>query len=104
MTHTWEIHNLERQLSDGLILTASWYCSTELEGERERTVGYVNLPYKDPSDADFVSYDNLTENLVLGWVTGSLDTTVLYSDHSSSIANRINEKNAITTGEGTPWE
>jgi hypothetical protein len=103
MTHTWEIHNLERQLSDGLILTASWYCKTELEGESDRSVGDVNLPYKDPSDADFVSYENLTEDVVLGWVTGSLDTASIYSNHSSSIANRINEINALTTGEGIPW-
>ena len=103
MTHTWEIHNLERQLSDGLILTASWYCKTELEGESDRSVGSVNLPYKDPSDADFVSYENLTQDIVLGWVTGSLDTASLYSNHSSSIANKINEINALTTGAGLPW-
>ena len=103
MTHTWEIHNLERQLSDGVILTASWYCKTELEGEIDRSVGSVNLPYKDPSDADFVSYENLTQDIVLGWVTGSLDTASLYSNHSSSIANKINEINALTTGAGLPW-
>ena len=103
MTHTWEIHNLERQLSDGLILTASWYCRTELEGESNRSIGNVNLPYKDPSDADFVSYENLTQDIVLSWVTGSLDTASIYSNHSSSIANKINEINALTTGVGLPW-
>lgn len=104
MTHTWEIHNLERQLSDGLILTASWYCKTELEGESQRTIGSVNLPYKNPSDVDFISYENLTQDIVLGWVTGSINTSTLYSDHSSSIADKINAINALTTGEGTPWK
>jgi len=51
MTHTWEIHNLHRTLSDGLILTASYYCKTELDGESARTVNEIALPYKDPADA-----------------------------------------------------
>lgn len=103
MTHTWEIHNLERQLSDGLILTASWYCRTELEGESARTVDEIELPYKDPAAADFIAYEELTEDIVLGWVTGSLDTASIYSNHSSSIAETINYKNAISTGDGIPW-
>ena len=104
MTHTWEIHNLERQLSDGLILTASWYCKTDYLDEFARTIGNVNLPYKDPSDADFVSYENLTADIVLGWITGSIDTASIYSNHSSSIAETIAYNNSITTADGIPWE
>ena len=103
MTHTWEIHNLNRTLSDGLILTASYYCRTDLNGESARTVAEIGLPYKDPSAADFISYENLTEDIVLGWVTGSLDTASIYSNHSSSIAEIINAKNAITVDDGIPW-
>jgi hypothetical protein len=104
MTHTWEIHNLHRTLSDGLILTASYYCKTELDGESARTVNEIALPYKDPADADYIAYEELTQDIVLGWVTGSLDTASIYSNHSSSIAETINAKNAISTGDGTPWQ
>lgn len=103
MTHTWEIHNLNRTLSDGLILTASYYCRTDLNGESARTVAEIELPYKNPSDADFIAYEDLTQDIVLGWVTGSLDTASIYSNHSSSIAETINAKNAITVDDGIPW-
>lgn len=103
MNHTWEIHNLKRNLSDGLVTTASYHCRTELSDESARSVGNYNLPALDPSDPSFISYDNLTEATVLSWVTGSLDTAAIYSKHSSSIAESIVAKNAITEGDGTPW-
>lgn len=103
MTHTWEIHNLNRTINEGLIVTASYFCKTDYSGEFARTVGEVVLPYKDPSDNDFISYDNLTQDIVLGWITGSLDTAAMYSNHSASIAETIAYKNSITTEDGTPW-
>ena len=104
MEHIWEIHNLKKTISEGLILTASYYCKTEYLDESARSVGEVNLPYKAPSDPDFISYGNLTEAIVLSWVTGSLDTASMYSEHSASIAERITYKNSITTEYGIPWE
>mgnify|MGYP001576139443 CR=1 FL=1 len=103
MKHTWEIHNLNRTLSDGLIVSASYLCRTELNGESTRTIDQIELPYKDPSDADFIAYEELTQDIVVGWVTGSIDTASIYSNNSSSIAQIINDKNAITTGDGIPW-
>lgn len=103
MNHIWEIHNLKRNLSDGVVTTASYYCRTELLDESVRSVGQYNLSTLDPSDPNFISYDNLTEATVLSWVTGSLDTAAIYSKHSSSIAEKIVTKNAITEGDGTPW-
>ena len=87
MTHTWKIHNLERNISDGLILSASWFCRTTLGEHSTRSAKEIGLPYKNPADSDFVSFNDVTEELVLSWVTGSIDTTALYSEHSSSIAN-----------------
>lgn len=104
MTHTWRVHNLTRNLSDGLITTASYHCTTKHSGEVARTIGDFPLPASDPSDESFIPYEDLTENVVLGWITGSLDTEEVYLKHSSSIADLIEHKITITTGEGTPWE
>ena len=103
MEHIWGIHNLKRNLSDGLVTTASFICKTSYLDENTRTVGEVNLTAKNTNDPDFINYDNLTEDTVLGWVTGSLNTVEIYSQHSASIAEAINIKNATTVGEGTPW-
>lgn len=103
MEHTWEIHNLKRNLSDGLVTTASYWCKTEFSGENARSVGEYYLPAKDSSDPDFVSYDSLTQDIVLGWITGSLDTEAMYSKHSASIAERLYQKANTTSANGTPW-
>jgi hypothetical protein len=103
MTHTWQITNLKRNLNDGVVTTASYFCSTTYGKETERTSGEYYLADKDPSDADFISYENLSEEGVLSWVTGSLDTASIYSKHSSSIADKINYWNSLSTGEGIPW-
>ncbi len=39
MTHTWQITNLKRNLNNGLITTASYFCSTTYGKEIERTSG-----------------------------------------------------------------
>ena len=103
MEHTWEINNLKRNLSDGLVTTASYWCKTEFSGESARSIGEYYLPVKDASDPDFISYENLTQDIVLGWITGSLDTEAIYAKHSASIAERIDYLNSTTTAKGLPW-
>ena len=104
MEHTWEIQNLIRTLNDGVITSATYYCKTSLLGESARTVGEYHLATKDPSEPDFISYENLTQDIVLGWITGSLDTEAIYAKHSASIAERIDYLNSTTTtAKGLPW-
>jgi hypothetical protein len=103
MQHTWQITNLERQLSDGLILTASWNCYTTHSGSYESIVGDYNLPYLSPSDSDYIAYKDLTEEIVLAWVTGSINYLDIENSNSSSVAEKISYKQSKTKSEGTPW-
>ena len=107
MIHTWEIHDLVRNLSDGLVTTASYSCDTEYSSSygfiSSKTVGDLHLPSKSTSDEDFVDYNNLTENTVIGWVTGSIDKSSIESKNSSSIAERVIYEASKTSDNGTPW-
>jgi hypothetical protein len=103
MQHTWQIHNLERQLIDDLVLTASYCCKTSFSGSYQKTVGDYFLPSKSPSDPDFISYNNLTEEIVLAWVTGSIDYLDIESSNSASIAEQINLEQNKTIDTGIPW-
>ncbi len=103
MQHTWSITNLERNLSDGLVTTASYTCNTTYSGSMKRMVGDYSLPSKSPSDPDFVSYDDLTEEIVLTWVTGSIDYLAIETSNSSSVAEQINYEQSKTTDDGVPW-
>ena len=103
MQHTWSITNLERNLSDGLVTTASYTCNTTYSGSMKRMVGDYSLPSKSPSDPDFISYNNLTEEIVLAWVTGSIDYLDIESSNSASIAEQINLEQNKTIDTGIPW-
>ena len=104
MIHRWYIDNLKRNLSDGLITTASYHCkSREDDMFAAISSGDVNLTSKDPSDTDFIQYENLTQDIVLGWVTGSLDIDAIQTANSASVAVKIAEYNARTEANGLPW-
>lgn len=104
MIHRWYINDLTRNTADGLITTASYHCkSREDDMFAEITSGEVNLPPKETSDADFVQYENLTQDTVLGWITGSLDTNAIQTANSASVAVKIAEYNARTEAKGLPW-
>jgi hypothetical protein len=104
MIHRWYINDLKRNIADGLITTASYHCkSREDDMFAVISSGEVNLSSKDPSDADFVQYENLTQDVVLGWVTGSLDINAIQTANSASVASKIAEYNARTEAKGLPW-
>jgi hypothetical protein len=68
----WNIVQLERHTSDGLVITAHWEAIKESEGKQARVYGSIGLPIKDPSDPSFIPFDELTEEVVLSWVHAAL--------------------------------
>jgi hypothetical protein len=96
MTHTWYIKNLERDTSDGMVTKVDYECKTlyNLEFQRfpvgQNYYGQVTLTTGSVSDPNFISYENLTENVVFGWITGSIDTASIELQNSGSIASRVN--------------
>ena len=69
----------------------------------DKRIYIEDLITKLPSDSDFIEYNNITEDIVLGWVTGSIDKTNIECMLSESIADRISSINAPTIITGTPW-
>ena len=103
MTHTWKVYNLERIKSNGMVTAVTWACESEIEGASERHIGYNVLSSGSISDENFIDYNNLKENNVLSWITGSIDQSSIQTSNSASIANSIISQAAITKSEGIPW-
>ena len=113
MTHTWYIKNIERNTSDGMATKVDYQYKTlyNLEGHRfpigKDYYGQVTLTTGSVSDPSFITYENLTENIVLGWITGSIDVTDIQTQNSASIAQRIQTFLELeaekTQSEGLPW-
>jgi hypothetical protein len=98
MQTEWRIYNLKRQSSDGLVLEVEYACEMSISGSTDYTIGKLTLTGSS-SDSNFVSYDNLTEDIVLGWVTSSIDTSIIESDLNNKITNILNGSHLL----GTNW-
>ena len=95
---TWTIANLERNVADGGVTVAHWRV-TEVDGDYSAssygTVGFT----PDPDADDFVAYDSLTEEVVMGWVHAEVDKD---ATEASLTANIEGQKNPVSA-DGMPW-
>ena len=122
---TWEITNVDRDLSDGFITGANWkitgICtvSTEYSGTTYGPVYHEgSLNFNTSRTGSEISYESVTQDNVIGWVkngfvgvttvgvgTDAITTTGLeleesvVSDHLMVLYTRP----APSSGSGTPW-
>ena len=102
MNHSWKIYDLKRIKADGVVTDVTYACESEYSGSGTRKIGELEV-VGSADDANFIPYADLTEAIVLGWVTGSVDTASIESQNSSSIASSIVARAAVTASNGTPW-
>jgi len=103
-TFNWTVSQLERNLADGGVVVAHWRCNaSETVGEDTFSAsryGTCNFT-PDPSAADFVAYDSLTEATVLSWVWDQADNWK--EDAEAALQTQIDAEKTPTTGAGVPW-
>ena len=96
---TWTISILERELSDGGVVVAHWR-ATAVDGDFSAssygTCGFT----PDPSSADWVAYDSITEEMALGWCWAELDKDAIEASLSANIEAQKNP----TQASGVPWQ
>ena len=92
---TWTIETLDRKTADGFVTTAHWR-ATAVDGEHSATV-YSTCSWSD--DKVVIPYDQLTQDIVLGWVWESVDKDAT----ETSLAAQIEALKNPTTAKGVPW-
>jgi len=99
---TWTIANLERNVADGGVTVAHWRVTEEetvgedtFTASAYGTVGFT----PDASADDFVAYDSLTEEVVMGWVWESVNQE---ETEAALTANIEGQKNPVSA-DGMPW-
>jgi len=99
---TWTIANLERNLADGGVTVAHWRVTEEeTVGDDTFTASaYGTVGFTPDADADdFVAYDSLTEEVVMGWVHAEVDQD---ATEAALTANIESQKNPVSA-DGMPW-
>ena len=98
VTFTWSIANLERTTADGGVTVVHWRCDG-VDGEASAGSYGTTSCTPDASASDFIAFDSLTQDTVLGWVWD----TVVRADVEASITDQINAELNPTTTAGLPW-
>jgi len=99
---TWTIANLERNVADGGVTVAHWRVTeSETVGDETFTASaYGTCGFTpDPDADDFVAYDSLTEEVVMGWVHAEVDQS---ATETALTANIEAQKNPVSA-DGMPW-
>ena len=99
MTTTWTIAQLERTLDDGGVVVAHWRATAtdgDFSASSYGTAGFT----PDPSASDYVPYDDITEEVALGWCfANGVDKDVI----EASLAANIEAQKNPTQASGVPW-
>ena len=96
MTTTWTITQLDRQTSNGFVITAHWTASA-VDGD------YSASTYSTSSWADgtpTTPYADLTQETVLGWIwANGVDKEAV----EASLQAQIDAQKNPVTATGVPW-
>jgi len=98
-TFTWIITDLQRNSSDGGVIVANWRCEGMNENKISSSDYGAVLFTPDASADDFVAFDELTQETVLGWVQAE----VSQEDIEASIQSKIDEMANPTSISGLAW-
>jgi len=96
MTITWTIPQLDRLTSDGFVTTAHWI-ATAVDGDYTPTVyGTCGWPPAAPT----IPYDQLTQEIVLGWIWTD---GVNKDETEANLTAQIELQKNPVTETGVPW-
>jgi hypothetical protein len=98
ITYTWTIPNCEREIATGGIKIIHWRCIGVDGDHSSSNYGTVGLTF-DSTDADFVAYEDVTQETAQGWVWEHISQ----SDVEALIASEIEKQKNPTEGTGVPW-
>ena len=84
--------------TDGGVTVAHWQVSKASGDNTATSYGTVGFT-PDSSANGYVAYDSLTEDTVIGWVQGALDTEALEASLDADLAEQASPSVTV----GTPW-
>jgi hypothetical protein len=103
ITVTWSVLDMKRDAATGGVKEVRWQCVAEADtGESAVEAGKLLLE-PDATAEDFIAYEDLTEEVVLGWVKGQegFDADEIETNRTGKVEAQIARNTAEATG--MPW-
>jgi hypothetical protein len=102
-TFTWNIATMERTNdADQGVIVVHWRLNGDDDGVTAGADGPESFT-PDPSSDDFIPYNDLTEETVVGWVTDAWGEDK-YQNVLDAIQQKIDDQRNPPTVAGVPWE
>lgn len=94
---TWTIDDMTRNPDDGGVVTAYWKCVATDGVNTVEASGSQSFIY-DAASSGFVSYADLTEQIVLSWLSSDLRV-----DTENGLSINVFEAGVADPASGLPW-
>ena len=102
---TWNIEQLERQTSDGLVTTVHWRANaSETVGTGNAAVSYAATSYGSvglTAGQSLIPFADLTKEVVIGWVKDKLGAETVTATEAGLTAQIASQK-APVSASGLP--
>jgi hypothetical protein len=106
MKTTIKILNLKRIPTTGFVVKVDYSINFELEGETDRKIGSIKYEV-DETSTNLIPFEELTEEIVLGWVNTSLgeeELSKINTEFKTKLEQKIKKKSNHEFISGTPWK
>jgi len=105
MEHIWKVIDLSRTVGDNVVTKILFSLESSVGTDPvfyDRKLGEVEIS-GSVSDPNFINYEDLTEETVIGWAKNSIDAGAWEAELSASLAGGVREYIAPTHTSGLPW-
>jgi hypothetical protein len=97
---SWNIAQMERVLSDGIVMTVHY--TIEAFDGTYRSSAYGSLGLEAPEEDEMIPYADLTPEIVVGWVKEKFGEEKV-QEICDALQAQIDQQKTPTTGTGLPW-
>jgi len=101
VTLTWAVNNMTHVINDGFVINVAWACTASAPGVAGAFYGGTTTYENNPDEPGFIPYDQLTEEIVLGWVFAGLGDQK--AEIETTLVLKVDAQLAPTTANGIPW-
>jgi hypothetical protein len=98
--YKWNIANMERHTADGVVFTVHYTVNAEDGAYSAGAYGSLGLEAPEPDD--MIPFDDLTEEIVVGWVKDKFGEEKV-TEIEAALQAQLDEKHAPTKAAGVPW-
>lgn len=98
----WTISSLDHTLPECCVTVAHWRVSKTDGAATGSCYGTISFPHKDHNDPTFIPYEDLTEEIVIGWVKDEMGANQVAA-YEAAVQGQIDAQVNPSTASGTPW-